>query len=148
MRTGALGVLVALAIEFALPAQKPEKPDTRNSNPDTIVVRGCVSGSLLKDLRERKTEALSGAEMPMVYRLTGDKKLLQQMQKTHGSDVLDVTGILRSSPNSSGIVRSKEYGKARVFVGAGSQTTSDPAKPSMPLLRVTSFEVVGPGCRS
>jgi hypothetical protein len=67
---------------------------------------------------------------------------------TRHGDILDVTGIVRSSPNSSGLVRSKQYGKARVFVGAGSQTTSDPAKPSMPLLRVASFEVVGPGCRS
>ena len=147
MQSGALGVAVAVAIEVAVFAQTPDKPDMRNSRPDTIVVRGCVSGSLLTDLRERKTEALSGAETPMVYRLTGNKKQLQQMQKTPG-DVLDVTGILRSGPNSSGLARSKEYGKARVFVGAGSQTTSDPAKPSMPSLRVTSFEVVGPGCRS
>ena len=62
---------------------------------------------------------MSGAETAALYRLSGEKKLLQQMQKEHQNDVLDVTGRLRSDPNSSSVARSTQVGKARVFVGAG-----------------------------
>lgn len=147
MRMSALGCVVAIALAFPA-AQKPEdRPTAEPGKEDLIVVRGCVSGSLLRDLRGRKTEALSGAETAALYRLSGEKKLLQQMQKEHQNDVLDVTGRLRSDPNSSSVARSKQVGKARVFVGAGRQASSESTPPgSYPTLRVLSFEVVRPGC--
>jgi hypothetical protein len=83
-------------------------------------------------------------------RLSADRreKTAQVIQKEHQDQVLDVTGVLVSNPNSSSTVRSKEMGKARVFVGAGRQETSEPAKtPSHPILRVTSFDVVRPDCQ-
>jgi hypothetical protein len=90
---------------------------------------------------------VTGSRTAVVYRMTGEKKLLQVIQKEHQDQVLDVSGVLASNPNSSSTVRSKEMGKARVFVGAGRQETSEPAKtPSYPALRVTSFDVVRPGC--
>lgn len=149
MRTGALSVIVAASISLTVSAQHPDKPPASTSASDAIVVRGCVSGLLLNDLRERKAEVLSGAETPMVYRLTGDKTMLRQIQKQRHTNVLEVTGVVRSNPNSAGTVRSKRYGNARVYVGAGSQTSSDPGRPpSTPSLRVSSFEVIGPGCSS
>jgi len=149
MRTSALAFIAAIALGMSGSAtQKPEDGGIPPSGKgDTVVVRGCVSGSLLKDLRAQKTEPLTGSETAVVYRLTGEKKLLQLIQKEHQDQVLDVTGVLRTNPNSTSTVRSKEVGKARVFVGAGRQETSEPAKPSSyPTLRVTAFEVVRPGC--
>jgi hypothetical protein len=150
MRTSAIAVIAAVALGLnGVAAQKPEDGGIPPSGKgDTVVVRGCVSGSLLKDLRAQKTEPVTGSETAVVYRLTGEKKLLQVIQKEHQDQVLDVSGVLASNPNSSSTVRSKEMGKARVFVGAGRQETSEPAKtPSYPILRVTSFEVVRPGCQ-
>jgi hypothetical protein len=149
MRTSAIAVIAAIALGLnAVAAQKPEDGGIPPSGKGTVVVRGCVSGSLLKDLRAHKTEPVTGSETAVVYRLTGEKKLLQVIQKEHQDQVLDVSGVLASNPNSSSTVRSKEMGKTRVFVGAGTQETSEPAKtPSYPILRVTSFEVVRPGCQ-
>jgi hypothetical protein len=142
-----LGCIVAIALAFPAVQIPADRPTAVAGNEDLVVVRGCVSGSLLRDLRARKTEAVSGAETAAVYRLSGEKKLLQQMQKEHQNHVLDVTGRLPSDPNSSSVARSKQVGKARVFVGAGRQATSEPTPPaSYPTLRVLSFEVVRPGC--
>lgn len=149
MRTGSLGLIVAIAFGLVVPAaQKPEdRPPAAPGNEDITVVRGCVSGSLLRDLRAQKADPLSGAETAVVYRLTGDKKLLQQLQKDHQHKVVDVMGRLPSDPNSSSVARSKQVGKARVFLGAGRQATSEPTNPpTYPTLRVLSFEVVRPGC--
>lgn len=141
--------IVAIAFSVSLSAaQQPEDaalPPSKKG--DTLVVRGCVSGSLLKDLRGQKTDPVSGGETAVVYRLAGEKKLLQIIQKEHQNHVLDVTGVLASNPNVSSTTRSKKMGKARVYVGAGSQDTSMSAQsPSYPTLRVTSFEFVRPGC--
>jgi hypothetical protein len=149
MTTTALAFVAAITLGFSASAsQKPEGGGILPSGKgDTVVVRGCVSGSLLKDLRAQKTEPVTGSETAVVYRLTGEKKLLQVIQKEHQDQVLDVSGVLASNPASPSTVHSKTMGKTRVFVGAGAQETSDPAKtPSYPTLKVTSFEVVRPGC--
>jgi len=149
MRDTISASIVAIVLGLSLSAsQKPEDgaiPPSKKGG--TLVVRGCVSGSLLKDLRAQKTDPVTGGETAVVYRMTGEKKLLQIIQKEHQDQVLDVTGVLASNPNVSSTTRSKQMGKARVFVGVGSQETSMPAQPpSYPSLRVTAFEVVRPGC--
>ncbi len=133
----------------AYAAQKPEDGAMLPSKKgEVVIIRGCVSGSLLKDLRAQKTESVTGGESAVVYRLTGDKKLLQIIQKEHQEQVLDVTGQLASNTSVSSTTRSKQMGKARVYVGAGHQETSDPAKPpTYPSLHVTAFEAVRPTCR-
>ena len=148
MRTPGLVLVAAITLGLNASAQKPESGGIPPSGKgDTMVVRGCVSGSLLKDLRAQKTEPLTGSETAVVYRLAGEKTLLQAIQKEHQDQVLDVTGVLASNPASPSTVRSKTMGKTRVFVGAGAQETSTPAKsPSYPTLNVTSFEFVRPGC--
>ncbi len=149
MRTTALAFVAAIALGLSTSAlQKPEEGAIPPSGKgDVLVVRGCVSGSLLRDLRAQKTDAVTGSETAIVYRLAGDKKLLQAIHKEHEDHVLDVTGVLASNPASPSTVHSKTMGKTRVFVGTGAQETSEPTKPpSYPTLRVTSFEVVRPGC--
>jgi len=149
MRNTISASIFAIVLGLTLSAaQKPEDgamPPSKKG--DTLVIRGCVSASLLKDLRAQKTDPVTGAETAVVYRLTGEKKLLQVIQKEHQGQVLDVTGVLASNPNVSSTTHSKQMGKTRVFVGAGSQEASMPAQPpSYPSLRVSAFEVVRPGC--
>ena len=149
MRSIVCGFIVAITFGLSLSAaQKPEDGSIPPSKKgDTLVVRGCVSGSLLKDLRGQKMDPVSGGETAIVYRLTGEKKLLQIIQKEHQDQILDVTGVLASNPDASSATRSKQMGKARVYVGAGNQQSSMPAQStSYPTLRVTAFEVVRPGC--
>lgn len=149
MRHGCAAPILLIALSVSVcAAQKPEDgamPPSKKG--ETLVIRGCVSGSLLKDLRAQKTEPVSGGETSVVYRLTGERKLLQIIQKEHQDQVLDVTGVLASNTSVSSTTRSKQMGKARVYVGAGHQEPSDPAKPATyPTLRVTAFEVIRPTC--
>ena len=149
MRSIVFGSIVAIAFGLSLSTtQKPEDGSIPPSNKgDTLVVRGCVSGSLLNDLRGQKMDPVSGGETSVVYKLTGEKKLLQIIQKEHQNQVLDVTGVVTSNSNASSTTRSKQMGKARVYVGAGNQQSSMPAQSaSYPTLRVSAFEVVRPGC--
>lgn len=129
-------------------AQKPEDGALpRSKTGDTVVIQGCVSGSLLKDLRHQKTDALSGAETSVVYRLIGEKKLLRIIQKEHQDQVLEVTGLVESNATTNSTTHVKDMGKLKVFVGAGEQETSQANKPpSYPTLRVTSFEVLRRDC--
>src|SRR5262245_13615250 len=107
MQITAVGFIVAAALAVGI-SQKPEDgamPPAKKG--DTLVIRGCVSGSLLKDLRGQKMDPVSGGETAVVYRLSGEKKLLQIIQKEHQDQVLDVTGVLASNPNVSSTTRSK-----------------------------------------
>ncbi len=148
MRTLICASIVALGFAVSLSAaQKPEDgPVGRSKKGDTIVVHGCVSGSLLKDVRHQKTDAVTGGETSVVYRLIGEKKLLRIIQKEHQDQVLEVIGLVESNPDNTS-THTKEMGRVRLFVGAGEQETSQPGKPpSYPTLRITSFEVLRPHC--
>lgn len=149
MRTFVRAFVVSIGFAVAVSAaQKPEEgPLSASSKGDTIVVQGCVSGPLLKDLRHQKSEQLTKAETSLVYRLIGDKKLLKIIQKEHQDQVLEVTGAITSNPNNTSVTHTKEMGRMRVYVGAGEQETSQPNKPpTYPTLRVESFEVLRTNC--
>jgi hypothetical protein len=150
MSSNGIGLVVAIALSFgvSLSAQKPETgPDAPSKKGDTIVVQGCVSGPLLKDLRHQKSEQLTKAETSLVYRLVGDKKLLKIIQKEHQDQVLEVTGLIESNPNNTSTTHTKEMGRVRLYVGTGEQEVSQANKPpTYPILRVTSFEVLRTNC--
>jgi hypothetical protein len=150
MKLNAAGLIVAITLSCAVSseAQRPETgSDALAKSGDLIVVQGCVSGPLLKDLRHKKSEALTGAETVMVYRLVGEKKLVKIIQKEHQDQVLEVTGVVESNPTNTSTTHTKKMGKLRVFVGGGEQETSQPGKPpSYPTLRVESFEVLRRDC--
>ena len=143
-------VAVIAAIALGLSGSAAQTPDTGGRPPsakhEAIVVRGCVSGPLLRELRVQKSHMPSEApETAVVYRLTGEKKLLQLIRKEHEDQLLDVAGEITS--NGTGTVRSKEMGKLRVYVGDGRPEVTEQGKPeSYPTLRVTSFEVIRPTC--
>jgi hypothetical protein len=85
------------------------------------------------------------AEAAVVYRLTGEKKLLQLIRKEHEDQLLEVAGEITS--NAAGTVRSKEIGRLRVYATDGRSDVTEQGKPeSYPTLRVTSFEVIRPTC--
>jgi hypothetical protein len=148
MNSCAVGLVVAIGFSYAVALQRPEAgADTPSKKGDTIVVQGCVSGPLLKDLRHQKTEPITGAETSMVYRLTGEKKLLKIIQKEHQDQVLEVVGLVESNPTNTSQTHTKDMGKLRLFVGAGEQETAQPGKPpTYPTLRVESFEVLRRDC--
>ena len=144
-----LSITVVMTLGLnSLAAQTPqERPTPTPGKNDPVVVRGCMSGGMLKELRAQKTEAIYGSETPAVYRLTGEKKLLQAMEKEHRNEVLDVSGLLVVNGDSSSTARSKQMGRLRVYATDGrEETTTSGRSSSYPTLKVTAFEVLEPGC--
>jgi len=148
MNATGLSITVAIALGFnSLAAQSPQdRPTPTPGKNDPVVVRGCMSGGMLKELRAQKTEGIYGSETPAVYRLSGEKKLLQALEKEHKNEVLDVSGLLIVNGDNSSTARSKQMGRLRVYATDGREETSPGRSPTYPTLKVTAFEVLGAGC--
>jgi hypothetical protein len=148
MRTLAHALIVSVG--FAVAESAAQTPDVGGRPPsakqEAIVVQGCVSGPLLRELRVQKSHMPAEApETAVVYRLTGDKKLLQLIKKEHQDQLLEVDGEMTS--NSTAVVHSKEMGKLTVYAGDGRpELTPKGKQESYPTLRVKSFEVIRPTC--
>src|SRR5689334_5907479 len=99
MRTLLYASILAIVSALTLSAaQKPEDGPLGNSKKgDTIIIQGCVSGPLLKDVRHQKSEGLTGAETSVVYKLVGEKKLVRLIQKEHQDQLLEITGVVESN---------------------------------------------------
>ena len=119
-------VAVIAAIALGLSGSAAQTPDTGGRPPsakhEAIVVRGCVSGPLLRELRVQKSHMPSEApETAVVYRLTGEKKLLQLIRKEHEDQLLDVAGEITSNGTGTVRIRGRRQaggngaGKARVL---------------------------------
>ncbi len=147
MDLSAAPIVAAIALGLIVPAaQTPDvggRPPTAKT--EAIVIRGCVSGPLLRELRVQKSHMeIEPAETAVVYRLTGDKKLLRLIQKEHQDQLLEVAGEITS--NSTGMTRSKEMGRLKVYATDGRPEVTKGRPDSYPDLRVTSFEVIRPHC--
>ena len=148
MQMNAAAIAVSLALGLIGPAT--QTPDVGAKPPaakhEAIVIQGCVSGPLLRELRVQNSHMPT--EKPataVVYRLTGEKKILQLIRKEHDDQLLDVSGEITSVKTDT--VHTKEKGRLKTYVGDGRPEVTEQGKPdSYPTLRVTSFEVIRPYC--
>lgn len=140
---------LALASATALAAQDPEIPVKKGpaKKGDTVVIHGCVSSALLDDMDAKAIDTPTGlGGTAVTYRMTGDKKLLEQLKKEHNGHIETVTGVLKSDPGSTPL--GKQVGKTRITIGAGPTATSPAMQtPYYPVLEVKSFEHSGQTCR-
>lgn len=119
-----LAALAAAGRSQVTSAPKPKEP----ANSNFIVVRGCVSGSMLEDAGNRRT-----------YRLKGSRSLLSLLAKEHQGHVEEVTGELKSERRMGGR-KTKQVGKkTSVYVGAAEDRNTGSEDP-IPELEVKSFE--------
>lgn len=154
-------MVIALLLSFAVlipqtggNEQKPEAAQEREekqNNPpkrgDTVVARGCVSGSVLESASLEGPTAEGFADF-VTYRLTGDKKTIEEIRKEHDHHADIVTGELRTDLPTSTEMRGKKIGKTRIVVGMGPSRPGMPdSTPPMPVLKVKSFEHTGVPCR-
>jgi hypothetical protein len=142
-------MLTALLL-FALPLTGPVQEKSTGEikapqNGDLIVVKGCVANATID------SNEVTGADKEtryfefITFRLTGDKKVLEEIRKQHvgHSDVLH--GELRSNlpkPGQAG----KTVGNSRVTVGVGRGMLPEPAPP-LPVVRVSSIDHTGINCK-
>lgn len=144
----ALAVLVALTLAGSAPQERPAAKLPQKG--DTIVVKGCLKGSSLESTETGILNADTTMMTSLVYRLTGDKATLKQMRKEHEAEVVEVTGILKSTLPPAGDVRGKTIGRTRITIGVGSSSVGSPATAeanrSIPVLEVKNYEGVSVKC--
>lgn len=144
-----VSMLTALLL-FALtvPASAQEKTTGEIKPPrrgDIVTVKGCVANATLDSNEVAGQEKESRYFEFVTFRLTGDKKLLEDIRKEHvgHSDVLH--GELRSDlpkPGQSGRI----VGNSRISIGVGRGMQPEPAPP-LPVLKVSSIDHTGVTCR-
>jgi vacuolar-type H+-ATPase subunit F/Vma7 len=150
----AFGASVVLFILLAVTAGAGQESAPGAKTPkkgDTVVVKGCLEGALLRSTDTSLVDETATLSTPLTYQLKGDRKLLKQLRDEHDGRIVEVTGELKSKlPDSS--ARSMTVGKTRIVVGVGaaSSTTDRRNEPmeALPVLDVKSFEGSGTTCRA
>jgi hypothetical protein len=143
-------ILVALALAAPVPQEKPAAKLPQKG--DTIVVKGCLKGTALESTETGILNAESTLMTALVYRLTGDKEMLKKLRKEHDSEMVEVTGTLKSTLPPANEVYGKTFGKSRITIGVGSPHMGSPASAeanrSVPVLEVKSYEGRAVKCTS
>jgi hypothetical protein len=137
---------LCFVVVAAVAAQQGTPPENRPPKKgDTIFVEGCLRGGTLESTRTSLTRDSTGTlDTFLIYRLTGDKKILKKMKADHEGEVVEVTGVLKSTlPVADG--RGAQIGNTRVFIGGGSSRPGSPVQQSevnrsIPVLEMKSYE--------
>jgi hypothetical protein len=150
MRTIIVSACCALAVAFgaSAAAQSPEKDSQKPpANGDEVVVKGCLRDSTLEstDVGRKDREPLP---MAYTFQLKGKKELLKELREKYDNQRVDLVGILKS--NLANDKPGKDFGRARVVIGAGSNTPGAvhpmAMDQPMPVLEVKGFEGTGIAC--
>lgn len=138
--------LLLLTFLAGIPQDQPKdtKPPKRG---DVVVAKGCLRGGVLESAEASKPGADSAALVsPFNFRLTGDKKILQEIKKDHDGHADVLTGELRTDLPAE--TPGKKIGNSRISIGVGASRGMMPEPPApLPVLKVTSFEHTGVICR-
>lgn len=145
-------LIALLALALTGPVFTQQNPTGEVKPPkrgDTVAVRGCLSGAALdsSDVSGRdKDENETRYSEFVTFRLTGDKKVLQEIRADHSGHVDVVHGELRSDLPKSGMLGGRSIGNSRIAIGVGRGMSPEPPPP-LPVLKVTSFEHTSVTCR-
>ena len=134
----AVAATIAGAGGFSARQETPAKAPRKG---DSIVVRGCLTGTALEATDLGSVDATGGLSSGVTFRLTGDKDLLKQLRDEHDGKVVEVGGQLKSDlPKES--VATRKVGKMRIVIGTpATNPVSQEAetKRSFPVLEVKSY---------
>lgn len=138
--------LLLFALVLTGSAQEASKGDPKPpKRGDDVVVKGCVAGATVdsSDVTGRDKETRYSEFV--TFRLTGDKKVLQEIRKDHAGHADVLHGELRSDlprPGQSG----RMIGNSRISIGVGRGMAPEQAPP-LPVLKVSSVDHTGITCR-
>jgi hypothetical protein len=152
-RLGGLILIAAGVATLVLPGSAQQQP-TVDRAPDSgkgknvLVVRGCVSGSLLTNTEARDYSP----DIPNDVRITGSRSIRGLLKELDGHQV-EVTGTLKGVTGlaTGGLV--KDTGKTKIYVG-GTERHDEPTltidqqmeKLRGPTLEVASVKDIAPAC--
>ena len=143
-------VIALLLLTFvAAIHQDPPKENKPPRRGDIVVAKGCVKGGALEAAEiTGPGDANTGFLDLVTFRLTGDKKKVQEIKKDHDGHVDLITGELKTDLPTSTEKPGKKIGNTRITFGVGDRRgIMQPQPPPMPVLKVTSLEHTGVSCR-
>jgi hypothetical protein len=125
--------------------KESSKPPQRG---DTVIARGCLTGSVLESAELTKAGGTDRFPELLNYRLTGDKKTMEEIRKVHAGHADVLTAELKTALPKSTDAPGKQVGNTRITIRGGSSRGMGPEPPPpLPVLRVTSVEHTGMTCR-
>lgn len=148
-------LLTLFCIVFtASPAAAQERDDDEPRplrSGDKIVAKGCLRGSMLEFADAGHEDGEDVRPTGLSFQLKGKKPLLKQLKDRHDGYFVEVTGVLKSNLTDADS-RGRQFGPARVIVGADSMTRGGAAmrheiNQPQPVLEVTAFGGTDLSCR-
>lgn len=129
-------VLLGATLVLQDPASEPKAP----KRGDTITVKGCLDGGVLESTESSTADRGGNLHNAVVYRLTGNKKLLQQIKKEHAGHLDTLVGVLKTDPPTRSGATTR-IGKTRIHIGVGASRGMGPEPPPpMPVLEVKELQ--------
>lgn len=145
-----LSVLVVTGAVAGAAQGKDDKARPPKSG-DTIVVEGCLNGTMLVEAGAPPAEG-GNVLLPsgLNYQLKGKKNILKDLVAKHDGQVVEITGVLKSNIDT-GMGRGTKVGKTRIVIGVQSTSPDRATMPGtqemLPVLEVKSFESTAVNCR-
>jgi len=129
----------AIAVAAVSAAAQDEKETKKDQEKPVIVVAGCLDGSWL-----RVEPGYGNVER---YRLHGTKTLLKEMAGKHNGHMIEVTGAVTDTGNTTHRGKVIPVGKnGRIYTGA-KEVPALPTGSGDPILDVASFQELNRFCK-
>lgn len=147
----ALFMCLAVGAGSASAQDNKDEKDRPPKSGDTIVVEGCLSGTMLEGASSTPADG-GNALFPsgLNFQLKGKKNLLRDLVAKHEGQIVEITGILKSNIDAT-VGRGTKIGNTRIVIGVGSSTPDRAMMPGtqemLPVLEVKSFEGKAVNCR-
>jgi hypothetical protein len=144
------GLVTLLALPSIPLSQNPPVPSpspSQPSNVQTVRVRGCLNGRSIKPAAD--SDLLLMPSRDSVFRLKGSRAMMATL-KEHDGHEDEIIGTMKIATESKAkVVKEKEVGKGRVYVGAGSERNSTAIKGTDDVtVDVTSLTHLKPACQN
>ena len=130
MRSGLVFAAVVFASVSVLASQEPKKSDNDNK---TITVTGCLDGNVL-----RVHPSGPGSYIER-YRLHASKQLLKEMTKEHQNHVLEITGVVTDTGDTTHRGKTVQVGKKTTIYTGAKEVPQAPSGQNDPILDVLSY---------
>ena len=139
-----MGATVLLLVLAALAATTQEKRDPLPKRGETVLVTGCVSRGRIESHEMKVRDREASYDRFVTFRLTGDKKVLDDLKKEHDGHVEILTAVLKSELPVEG--QQRTIGNTRIGIGLPGRNEPQ-GPPSLPVLEVKSAEHTAKSCR-
>ena len=126
-------MLAAAACACSVAALHAGQEPSAQKASNLVTVRGCLQGLVLAT-----PEDVDMADRSRTFDLTANREL-KKLLKEHNGHMEEVTGVVTGNTNGGDLVKEKQAGKNRIYVGAAKRTAPpNPAsRPSIAVRAVT-----------